>query len=168
MWLLYVLALMANEAVADDHSDTEPAEPPLNAPMHLYFAAPDHSSLLAEEKIFPHGLTPLELGRAIVEALIDGPRGNLMRTLPEKTRLSAFYIAENGTAYVDFDSTIRSRHPGGCRLEQLTVYAIVNSLVVNIDLIKSVKILIGGGEAETLAGHIDTRFPFRANMLIIR
>jgi hypothetical protein len=39
---------------------------------------------------------------------------------------------------------------------------------LNIPEIDRVKILIGGGDTMTLAGHIDLRFPFKANMLMIR
>jgi hypothetical protein len=37
--------------------------------------------------------------------------------------------------------------------EQATVYSIVNSLTYNLPEIRQVKILIGGAEVETLAGH---------------
>jgi hypothetical protein len=59
-------------------------------------------------------------------------------------------------------------HPGGIKLELITIYSIVNSLILNIPAIDAVKILIGGREALTLAGHVDLRFPFKANMLLIR
>jgi len=39
---------------------------------------------------------------------------------------------------------------------------------LNIPEIHAVKILIGGRESMTLAGHIDLRFPLKANMLLIR
>jgi hypothetical protein len=44
----------------------------------------------------------------------------------------------------------------------------VNTLALNIPEIEAVKILIEGREAKTLAGHIDIRRPFRANMLMIK
>jgi hypothetical protein len=63
---------------------------------------------------------------------------------------------------------IKEKHPGGSRSELMTIYTIVNSLILNIPEIDAVKILIEGCESMTLAGHIDTRFPFKANMLLIR
>jgi len=41
-------------------------------------------------------------------------------------------------------------------------------LILNIPEIDAVKILIDGRDAMTLAGHIDLRFPFKANMLLVR
>ena len=71
-------------------------------------------------------------------------------------------------ALVDFSAEIQENHPGGVATELLTVYSIVNSLILNIAEIEVVKILIEGQESLTLAGHIDLQQPFEANMLLIR
>jgi len=39
---------------------------------------------------------------------------------------------------------------------------------LNIPEVDAVKILINGRDRMTLDGHIDLRFPFKANMLLIR
>ncbi len=109
-----------------------------------------------------------EFGRAIVEALIRGPQSGLNRTISEGTELRAIYIALDNVCYVDFSEAIRKKHPGGSNSEMLTVYSVVNSLILNISEIKRVKILIDGGESPTLAGHITLQQPFKAQMLIIR
>lgn len=154
---------------ASDFTETGPsALEPAKAVVHLYFAAADHSFLMAEERVLDRNSDPSEFAKAIVNALIEGPQQNLMRTVPKETVLRTVYIADDGIAYVDFTDSIRVHHPGGCRLEQLSIYAIVNSLILNMDRIQTVKILIDGQEAFTLAGHIDLRFPFSADMLIIR
>jgi hypothetical protein len=44
----------------------------------------------------------------------------------------------------------------------------VNSLILNIPEIETVRILVEGKEEATLAGHVDLRFPFQANMLFVR
>lgn len=141
---------------------------PLNMTVHLYFATTDQAFLTAEERVLPEEVDPAEFGKAVIGALIEGPQRDLMRTLPKETLLKSVYVTEEGTAYVDFSDTLRDHHPGGCRMELLSIYSIVNSLILNVDPIKAVKLLIGGREAQTLAGHIDVRFPFSANMLIIR
>jgi len=136
--------------------------------IHLYFADRNNSFLKAEGRDFFHSNDPIESGKAIVEALIEGPRTGLMRTIPEGTTLKAFYIIGDGTAYADMSDTIKDSHPGGVKSELFTIYSIVNSLILNIPEIDTVKILIGGREMMTLDGHIDLRFPFKANMLLIR
>jgi hypothetical protein len=60
---------------------------------------------------------------------------------------------------VDLSGEVRTKHPGGALDEILTVYTIVNALTVNLPAIQRVQILIDGKEADTLAGHVDLRYP---------
>jgi spore germination protein GerM len=136
--------------------------------VHLYFADRNNSFLKAEERDLLHSNNPAEFGKAIVEALIDGPRTALMRTMPEGSKLKAFYTTGDGTAYVDMSDDVTNGHPGGVKSELFTIYSVVDSLVLNIPEIHAVKFLINGKETLTLNGHIDLRFPFKANMLLIR
>jgi len=138
------------------------------AMIHLYFADQHNTYLSAENRAMILPDDPSEKGRRIINALIEGPRGGLIRTIPEQTALRSFFLTEDGTAYVDFDNAVRENHPGGCESELMSIYSIVNSLILNIDQIHSIKILIEGKEALTLSGHMDLRFPFNANMLMVR
>ena len=139
-----------------------------NTAVHLYFADKDNNYLIAEQRVLPLSDDPLAFGRALIEALIDGPQKGLMRTLPEATEIRAIFMLDGATLCVDLDEVIRDQHPGGSQTELLTVYSIVNTLVLNLPDIDQVKLLIGGREATTLAGHVDLQFPFSANMLLIR
>ena len=136
--------------------------------VYLYFASRSADHLTAE----PHAIRSLPdpgtLGARIVKTLIQGPRGPLTRTLPPETRLRAFFITPDGTAYLDFSGEIASRHPGGIDSEMLTVYSVVNSLVLNVPQVEAVKFLVEGREAASLSGHLDISSPFTANMLLIR
>jgi spore germination protein GerM len=136
--------------------------------VHLYFSDKNNSFLTAEQRNLFHSENTVEFAKMIMQALIDGPREGLMRTIPEGTTIRALYVTRDGTAYVDISNTIKDSHPGGIKTELFTIYSIVNSLILNIPEIDAVKILIGGREAMTLAGHIDLGFPFKANMLLIR
>lgn len=143
----------------------EKAEEPL---LHLYFADQGGNYLQAEERLLPSSSTGADRARLVVEALIKGSRNGLVRTIPEETELRALYLAADATAYVDFSSAVRDRHPGGCNTEILTIYSIVNSMILNVAGVDKVKILVEGRESPTLAGHIDTRHPFTADMLLMR
>jgi spore germination protein GerM len=136
--------------------------------VHLYFADRNSSFLKAEERVFLHSNNPSEFGKAIIKALIDGPPTGLMRTIPEGSKLKAFYLTGDGTAYVDLSDDVKEGHPGGVKSELFTIYSVVDSLVLNIPEIHAVKFLINGKESMTFNGHIDLRFPFKANMLLIR
>lgn len=135
---------------------------------YLYFLDMDCTYLIGEERPFLHSPDPVEYGRAIIQAIIDGPKERLIPTVPQKTQLKALHISRDGVAYVDLSENIESDHPGGSMLEYFTIFSIVNSLVLNVPDIKTVKFLKGGCEALTLAGHIDIRLPFKANMLLVR
>jgi len=136
--------------------------------LHLYFSDQEDAYLMAEDRVVAQPVDTKTMGAVIVEALIDGPRDALTRTIPEGTILRAFHVLENGTAYVDLSKEIRENHTGGARSELMTVYSLVNSIVLNVTEVDAVKILIDGQEETTLAGHIDLRYPFTANMLLIR
>jgi spore germination protein GerM len=136
--------------------------------VHLYFADKDNDYLIAEQRVLQHSGDPLAFGRVLMEALIEGPQKGLMRTLPEATKIRAIFMLTDETVCVDLDEVISDQHPGGSQTELLTIYSIVNTLVLNLPDIDQVKLLVGGREATTLAGHIDLQFPFSANMLLIR
>ncbi len=135
---------------------------------HLYFTDKNNQFLIAEERALSQTGDPIRFGQAIVMALIKGPGHELAPTIPQNTTLRALYITEEGTGYVDLSVDIQENHPGGVATELLTVYSIVNSLILNSAEIEAVKILIEGQESLTLAGHIDLQQPFEANMLLIR
>ena len=146
---------------------TMPKERTVKSSAHLYFINKDNSFLAAEKRELLHSDDATSLAKTIVNAVITGPK-ELVRTLPADTELRALFIDPVKTAYVDFNESIQENHPGGIRSELFTIYSIVNSLVLNIPEIETVKILIAGREPMTLAGHIDTRFHFKAHMLLVR
>ena len=152
----------------DRNRKSAPISTTKGATVNLYFTDSNGSFLKAESRTVAHDEDPAIQGRAIIEALITGPSKGLLQTLPEATGLRAIYVAETGLAYVDLKGDIKDQDPGGSKSELLSIYSIVNSLVLNVPAIRSVKILIEGAEALTLNGHVDLRFPFKANMLMVR
>jgi spore germination protein GerM len=135
---------------------------------HLYFSDKDNQFLIAEERALKHPENPAFFARSIVEALIKGPQKGLIRTIPADTKIRAIYVTQEGICYVDLNSNIADKHPGGIKSELFSIYSIVNSVVLNVPEVEAVKILINGDESETLAGHIDLKVPVKANMLLIR
>jgi len=159
-----------NPARAEDQGQQPPdlAVQSQKAAVDLYFADWKNSFLKSEQRVMPHPLDTVEFARAVVEALIKGPQKGLIRTLPEGTALNALYVTPEKICYVDLSGAVGTNHPGGSNSELLTVYSVVNSLILNIPEIEQVKILIDGNETSTLAGHIDIQYPVKAYMLIVR
>jgi spore germination protein GerM len=155
-------------SIAEERPLTRATDQPGKTDVHLYFTDKENRFLIGEKRVLFPSDDPAGFGRQIIDALIKGPREGLMRSIPSGTAVRAIYVTGDGTSYVDFSETIRDNHPGGTQTELMTIFAIVNSLVLNVPEIDAVKILVGGREITTLAGHIDLRFPFKANMLLVR
>ena len=136
----------------------------------MFFSNKANTYLTGEARAIENKTTedPTWYGRRIISALIDGSRGSLIPTIPERTKLKAFFIDDDRTAYIDMNKAIKTDHLGGIQSEMLTVYSIVNTLVLNIDEIRSVKLLVDGQEAATLVGHVDLKPLYHADMLWIR
>ncbi len=136
--------------------------------VHLYFADAKRPVLIAEPRTMANPGEPTAFSRQLVLELINGSaRGNLP-TIPQETRLRSFFLLGDGTAVVDFSAHLLENHPGGCRLEQMTLFSIVNSLILNVSEVDQVKILIDGAEVQTLTGHLPLDFPLTADMLLTR
>lgn len=170
--MFLVLLNMPEKSTAEDklepNEQTTAIQQSVKTVVHLYFSDKENAFLMAEERALFFPDQPDEFARVIIENLIQGPEEGLMPTIPANAQLRALYVTPDGTAYVDLAETIQETHPGGTKSEIFTIYSIVNSLILNIPEVDAVKILIGGHESMTLAGHIDLRFPFKANMLLIR
>ena len=139
----------------------------IQSATHLYFADRDNYYLMSEQRSVTHTGDPVDYARSIVEALIKGPQNSLVNTLATDTKLRAIYLIPGGDCYVDLSQAAGKDHTGGCNSELLTIYSVVNSLILNVPEIKRVKLLVEGKEVQTLAGHIDLEL-LEANMLLIR
>jgi hypothetical protein len=140
-------------------------------PVYLYFADSDARFLRGEQRsglrFEPGADDPAECCRRLMDALAAGPQSGLSRTLPQDAKVRAVFV-EGKTAYVDFSREVSVSHPGGILSELMTLYSVVNTLVLNVDAVDKVKLLIAGQDAETLAGHVDIRFPLNADIILIK
>jgi len=100
-----------------------------------------------------------ERARQCLAALIEGPSPGLLAALPGGTRLREVFVLPDGTAWADFTPDLLKI--GGSARELLAVYAIVDTVALNVPEVRRVGILVDGQPRETLAGHVDARLPFR-------
>jgi len=122
----------------------------------------DELKLVAERRTIDQATNTVEQIKLTVAGLIEGPppTSALIRTIPEETEVREVFLDEKGCAYVDFSRAISQNHPGGTTAELVTIASIVNTLTANFpEEIQKVRILIGGKEAKTIAGHIDISKP---------
>ena len=125
----------------------------------LFYVADNGQELVPLSRPVLYGATPLEQARRIVEALVEPAPEGQRSALPEGTTVRSVFLAADGNTFVDLGGSIVTGHSGGSLNEALTVYAIVNAVTVNLPDIAAVQILVNGKQVDTLAGHIDLRYP---------
>ena len=109
----------------------------------------------------------LAQGRQIIQSQLEAAPMPYVSVVPAGTTLRAFYVTDRGDAFVDLSPEVSSAHPGGSITELLTVYALVNAVTTNLSSVQRVQILIGGKEADTLAGHVVLRRPFERDASLV-
>lgn len=130
----------------------------------LFYVAEDGLRLVGVDREVPYAESTVDQARALVEALLAPVQEPLAQAVPAGTTLLTLFVTEKGEAFVDLSAEIVAKHSGGALDELFTVYAIVNTLTVNLPAITQVQILVAGKEVETLAGHLDLRRPLAKNL----
>jgi hypothetical protein len=166
----FILFVLAGVCLARNEIPPEQEKP--EQPLFegfVYYADMERVALKSEMVRLPANLEPLALGREIIETLFAGPsKPGLERLWPEGTTLNAFFISDDGKAYVDLGLAPGMAENMDTRRELLTLYSLVNSLTLNIPGIKMVKILVQGTDALTFGGHLDMDTFYKTNMLIVK
>ena len=125
----------------------------------LYFSDHEAEYLAGEKRRITKKENIEAEAKELLQELIQGPKGQLLPTLPPKTKLLSFQIDEKGIGKVNFNKALSRDHPGGSSAEMMTVYSVVNSLALNFPEVKGVQFLVEGEEIETIAGHLSLRHP---------
>lgn len=139
--------------------DAGSGEPLAKATVNLYFPSASAERLVAERREIIETPRPADRGAQILAALLEGPQSSeALPAVPEGTTLYRLWVRDDGTAYADFSGELAQGLAGSSQ-EILTLYAIVDSLAMNVPEIKRVAVLVNGRERETLGGHVDVRRP---------
>lgn len=148
---------------------TNAFEPLPQQQVKLYFPSIDAEVLVPEQAEIFQTASPVDRAKQILSDLISGPNQDYaLPCLPARTRLRQVYVLENGVAYVDFTGDLTLGLGGGSSRELMAVYAIVDSLALNIPEIERVGILVDGQPIQTLNGHMDLRRPLPPNLSLVR
>jgi spore germination protein GerM len=160
------------EPAADPETAVEedaPSAPLTRLPVTLYFPSLHQDALIPEPSEIFNTASAGDRAKQIVSDLIEGPKDDDMATrcLPTSTRLRQIYVLDDGTAWADFNSDLRFGLGGGTDRELMAVYAIVDSIVLNIPEIDRVGLLIEGEPIRTLNGHLDLSRPLGPNIMLV-
>ncbi len=127
--------------------------------LKIYY--PIGNRLQIEERRLPRRTTQIAIAEAIVEEFLKGPAGIKTSDIPEDTRLINIYLDENKILYVDLSDEARRNFKGDALSELLFLKGLYESLSSNLGEIEDVKVLIDGGERETLGGHLYLSYPLK-------
>lgn len=170
--ILIFLTLLVLPGMCQAENSTKPGGIFANEDLFegfVYFADDQKTGLKSVKMRFASTLNSHDLGREIIRSLVAGPSVSSLRPVwPAGTEINAFFIADDGKAYVDLSPGEGMVENMDTQSELLAIYSLVNSLTLNIPEIKKVKLLIQGNDALTLAGHIDLEYFYQTNMLIVK
>ena len=151
---------LAEAQKAEEKARLEVLTPPISTPTDVmvsakifWAAGPD--KVAPVEIQLPLSADPVQRAKQVLRALIENPPTPEQRTLPADAQLLAFYILPDGTAIADFSDALASETPSGIMSEQVAVDSIARTLENNVSVLRRLKILVHGQEADTLAGHLD-------------
>ncbi len=168
-----VQSMMKNDHETEENPFKPPTQPlyaPTDPPMSVKVFFPSESGdvlLTAEDGTIFKSSEVANRAKQILQKLQEGPHKNAtLSPMPKDTKVQDLFISEQGTAFINFSNTISTNHPGGVLNEFATVYSIVDSLTYNLPEIKEVKLLIGGIEKETLAGHCLLLLPLEMDLSV--
>ncbi len=136
--------------------------------VQLFFSDTNERFLVPEKRFIARPKTLNGQAEGLVRALMEGSRINLVRTLPEGIQLQSVTVDKNGTAHVSFSRKFIDDHPGGTASEMATLYSLANTLALNLQEVKRVKLLVDGREFTTIKGHVDTREPILPDRDLIK
>lgn len=157
-------------------SDRESPESALPAPVAVAVPAPPEETWTARlyfpaanDRLVPQEATVSSASGAraratgVVAALLSvAPAAPRVPVFPDEVRLGKLLLLEDGTVIVDLRTDPIAEPPqSGSTLEQLRIYAVVNSLLRNVEEAKRVVLLWNGVQRPSLAGHVDTGRPLR-------
>jgi len=154
----YYFSKSSHKQVPEDQVPTLPQTEDLFS-LKIYY--PVETQLGIEERRLQRRTTQIAVAEAVVEEFLKGPAGVKTPEMPKDVRILDIYFDENKILYVDLSDEFRRNFQGDALTEFLLLKGLYESLSSNLGNIEDVKVLIEGGEKETLGGHLYLSFPLK-------
>ncbi len=136
-------------------------------PLAMTLYVPAENGLRAVSAEIPRRADPAAQAREALTALFADEQASQAPVLKD-LRLRAIFLDEKGTAYLDVGSGPQHDIRASAREELLALYALTDTVMHTCPEVKQVRFLLNGGEAQTLAGHIDLSGAFGARMDLVQ
>jgi hypothetical protein len=163
--LMHSSSMPQNTVVPDQPALAQPYHP--DEPLTIELYIPLDGMLVSGSVAVKREPDVQSQARVILAAML-GDRRAAQTTLLKDVRLRELYLDDSGTAYVDLALVQQKEIRVSARDELIALYAVVNTLLKNIEEIKRVRVLLDGREAQTLAGHIDLSRTFSKRMDLVK
>lgn len=152
----------------DSASQSEAASIQPNGPVAAIYFPGTSGKLEPEARPAPPGLDRSDRNLWLAEQVAAGPdTTGLEPALPADTEVTGVFAAPDGTIFVDLSIPQETMGMGSTD-ELLSLYSLVNSLLLDNEDSDRVVILVNGRQRETFAGHVDTSGPLTARTDFIR
>lgn len=139
---------------------------PLDEPGSMTRYLPSGGSLAASSVPVKRQADAQSQAREIVSTLLSDEQSGKGAVLAN-VKLRELYLDPAGTAYLDLSVVPKDGIRSSAWEEILAAYALVNTLMQNVEEVKRVRFLVEGKEAQTLAGHIDLSRSFTKRMDLV-
>jgi Sporulation and spore germination len=155
MWRMRARVQPQETPAAYAHPVAAPVQGP-SEQVTLYVAYDDPGALRAQAASIPLPAGRQERAQELLRALLGRYLDKLSsHPLGPGAEVRDVYLVDPGLAVIDVNDAFADGHRSGVLVEELTVASLVQTLAANIPGINRVKILVGGQERQTLAGHAD-------------
>ena len=118
--------------------------------VRLYVLGSSGTSFVVENEQMSKTMSLQQQIRHVMELLLSRSAA-----IPPEVELREVFLTSQGVVYVDLSEEFVQNHPGGSSAEELSIFGLSHTLIVNFPAVKMMKILIEGQEIQTLAGHMD-------------
>jgi len=163
-------------SLSDKHSDSVSSSAAQSADMSheytLYFATADGRLLTPEKRRIPRSEYTVDNCRAVLKALIDGPREQLTSIIPSDAAIKGLYMLKGGLLVIDLSREVEQGLAKSASAEGLMVYGIVDTLTqgdvrgtgTDQPDVRRVRFLFEGSPAaDRFPRHLDFSAPVSRN-----
>ena len=128
----------------------------------LFFPATNERLVAQEAPVVSAGDPRARAAGAVTALLAVAPEAPRVAVFPPEVKLGKLLVLEDGTVIVDLRTDPVAEPPqSGSDVELLRVYAVVHTVMRNVEEAKRVVLLWNGVQRPSLAGHVDTGHPLR-------
>jgi spore germination protein GerM len=127
--------------------------------LRMYY--PVDESLETVERKLPRRTKQYAIAEAVIEEYFKGLGDGKASIIPQNVSILGIYKGSDQILYIDLSDELRRNFQGDALSEFLLLKGLYESLLANLQGIEDVKILVEGGEMETLGGHFYLKYPLK-------